>query len=62
MHKNIEIKAKIRDVERTVSKAAELSDTAQVKIEQHDTFFKSKDGRLKLRKFKVGVIINKFFN
>lgn len=58
MYSNIEIKAVIRDVERTVSKATELSDTAQTKIEQHDTFFKSKDGRLKLRKFKVGIIIN----
>lgn len=54
MYSNIEIKAVIRDVERTVSKATELSDTAQTKIEQHDTFFKSKDGRLKLRKFKNG--------
>lgn len=58
MHRNIEIKAVIQDVERTVSRAIELSDTAQIKIEQHDIFFKAKDGRLKLRKFKVGMIIN----
>ncbi|XP_012525439.1 uncharacterized protein LOC105830585 [Monomorium pharaonis] len=54
MHRNIEIKAVIRDVERTVSKAAELSNTAQTMIEQHDIFFKTEDGRLKLRKFKDG--------
>lgn len=54
MHRNIEIKAVIQDVERTVSRAIELSDTAQIKIEQHDIFFKAKDGRLKLRKFKDG--------
>jgi len=54
MHRNIEIKAKVQDIERIISKAAKLSDTAQVTIEQHDTFFKSKNGRLKLRKFKDG--------
>lgn len=56
MHSNVEIKAVIRDIEHTISKATELSDTAQIKIEQHDTFFKAKDGRLKLRKFKVVII------
>ena len=59
--RNIEIKAVIRDIEHTISKATELSDTAQTEIKQHDIFFKTKEGRLKLRKFKVGTII-KFFN
>lgn len=58
MHSNVEIKAIIQDIERTISKAIELSDTTQTVIEQHDIFFKAKDGRLKLRKFKVRVIIN----
>lgn len=61
MDKNIEIKAIIQDSEHIVSKIEEFyhqSSTNQTKIEQHDTFFKAKDGRLKLRKFKVGVIIN----
>lgn len=65
MHNNIEIKAVIQDIERTVSKVEELfhqNNTNQTKIEQHDTFFKAKDGRLKLRKFKVGVIINFLIN
>ncbi|XP_071563844.1 uncharacterized protein [Temnothorax nylanderi] len=54
--RNIDVKAVIRDIERTIAKATELSETPEIKIEQHDTFFKAKDGRLKLRKFKVGVI------
>ncbi|XP_077270611.1 uncharacterized protein LOC143901861 [Temnothorax americanus] len=52
--RNIDVKAVIRDIERTIAKATELSETPEVKIEQHDTFFKAKDGRLKLRKFKDG--------
>jgi len=56
--RNIEIKAVIQDIERTISKAAELSDTVQTEIEQHDIFFNTKEGRFKLRKFKVGIVIN----
>ncbi|XP_071643588.1 uncharacterized protein [Temnothorax longispinosus] len=52
--RNIDVKAVIRDFARTIAKARELSETPEVKIEQHDTFFKAKDGRLKLRKFKDG--------
>ncbi|XP_011862877.1 PREDICTED: uncharacterized protein LOC105559300 [Vollenhovia emeryi] len=54
MHNNVEIKAVIRDVERTVARAKELSDAPQTIIEQHDIFFKTDEGRLKLRKFKDG--------
>jgi len=54
MPRNIEIKAVIRDIDRTISKAIELSDNAEVGIEQHDIFFKAEDGRLKLRIFKDG--------
>ncbi|KAL6258856.1 hypothetical protein P5V15_010802 [Pogonomyrmex californicus] len=54
MPRNVEIKAAIRDVQRTISKATELSDTVQTKIEQYDIFFNIKDGRFKLRKFKDG--------
>jgi len=56
--RNIEIKAVIQDIECTISKAAELSDTVQTEIEQHDIFFNTKEGRFKLRKFKVEIVIN----
>jgi predicted adenylyl cyclase CyaB len=51
MPSNIEIKASVRDLSRITGLAAALSDTPAVKIEQHDTFFSSPQGRLKLRQF-----------
>jgi predicted adenylyl cyclase CyaB len=51
MPSNIEIKASVRDFARTTALAAALSDAPAVTIEQHDTFFASSVGRLKLRQF-----------
>ncbi|XP_048578530.1 uncharacterized protein LOC116610603 [Nematostella vectensis] len=50
MPKNVEIKAKIRDLDSIRAKAKELSGEDGTLIEQEDTFFKSPKGRLKLRK------------
>ncbi|KAL0134777.1 hypothetical protein PUN28_001509 [Cardiocondyla obscurior] len=53
--RNVEIKAVVKqDLDDLISKVEQLSETPQVKIEQHDTFFKAIDGRLKLRKFEDG--------
>jgi predicted adenylyl cyclase CyaB len=48
---NIEIKARVRDPIRTRALVERLSDTPAETIEQHDTFFPSPHGRLKLRQF-----------
>lgn len=55
--RNIEIKAKIQDVNHTISKAKELSKSDKTIIKQHDTFFKVQEGRLKLRKFEARLLI-----
>lgn len=60
--RNIEIKAKIQDVDHVILKAQELSNTKETIIKQHDTFFKVQEGRLKLRKFEVSLIINALLN
>ncbi|XP_029036304.1 uncharacterized protein LOC114872822 [Osmia bicornis bicornis] len=52
--RNIEIKATINDPTDVVSRIKQLTDTDCVIINQHDTFFKVAEGRLKLRKFKNG--------
>lgn len=51
MPSNIEIKAHVRDPERLRELAERLSDTPPEIIEQHDTFFRRPNGRLKLRQF-----------
>src|SRR2546423_6438399 len=51
MPSNIEIKARLRDPIRTRALVEKLSDAAAETIEQHDTFFPSAHGRLKLRQF-----------
>lgn len=48
--KNIEIKARVRDMGTLHRLAEALSDTACQTIEQEDTFFFSPQGRLKLRR------------
>ncbi|XP_053972776.1 uncharacterized protein LOC128888154 [Hylaeus anthracinus] len=63
--RNIEIKAKIDDPELIISRTKELTDAECIIIKQHDTFFKAKDGRLKLRLFENGsgeLIYYKRFN
>ena len=54
MPSNIEIKARVRDLERLVARAAELSEAAPTVIPQVDTFFVTPQGRLKLRELGPG--------
>lgn len=49
MPSNIEIKARARNFEDLKSRAEKLSDTPVLVIPQEDTFFKTPQGRLKLR-------------
>ncbi|XP_070158744.1 uncharacterized protein [Polyergus mexicanus] len=51
---NIEIKARIQDIDRVILKAKELSNSDGQIITQHDIFFNAKKSRLKLRKFEDG--------
>jgi predicted adenylyl cyclase CyaB len=54
MPTNIEIKAKVRDIESLRSRAEHLSDAAVQTIPQVDTFFATEAGRLKLRELGQG--------
>jgi predicted adenylyl cyclase CyaB len=49
MPSNIEIKARVRDFPALRARAERLSDTAVQVIPQEDTFFRTPQGRLKLR-------------
>ena len=49
MPSNIEIKARVRNVEEIRARAEQLSDTPVQAISQEDTFFGTPRGRLKLR-------------
>ncbi|KAM0725443.1 hypothetical protein ACS0PU_008929 [Formica fusca] len=51
---NIEIKARIQDIDRVILKAKELSNSDGQIITQHDVFFNATKSRLKLRKFEDG--------
>jgi predicted adenylyl cyclase CyaB len=51
MARNIEIKARIASVEAMLPRAQSLADGAPVVIDQDDTFFAVKHGRVKLRSF-----------
>lgn len=50
VHKNIEIKAKIRDYDKLIEQVQALCLSHGEIIEQEDTFFSVPNGRLKLRK------------
>jgi len=50
MGRNIEIKARVADPKRLRSLAAAAADSPAVLIEQHDTFYNTSRGRLKLRR------------
>ena len=50
VHKNVEIKARIRDYENIISKVQTLCLSHGEIIEQEDTFFNVPNGRLKLRR------------
>ena len=51
MPRNVEIKARLSDYERTVDVVRSIADTGPEILKQEDTFFNSSKGRLKLRKF-----------
>jgi adenylate cyclase class IV len=51
MARNIEIKARIENIESVTRKAAMLADKGPIEIAQDDTFFACPNGRLKLRTF-----------
>jgi predicted adenylyl cyclase CyaB len=51
MARNVEIKARIEDVEALLPRAAALADQGPTEIVQDDTFFVCPNGRLKLRAF-----------
>lgn len=57
--RNIEIKARVNDIEEVERKAKNISDTPLLVIKQHDIFFKlpsekaASGGRLKMRQFEV---------
>lgn len=49
MGRNIEIKAQIASVAALIERAAEIADEGPTEIDQDDTFFECRAGRLKLR-------------
>ncbi|CCF96181.1 MULTISPECIES: class IV adenylate cyclase [Ralstonia solanacearum species complex] len=51
MARNVEIKARVRDVAALTARAAALAEAGPEHIEQDDTFFACAHGRLKLRQF-----------
>lgn len=53
--RNIEIKAKIDDPDHKIFRVLQLTKHSGIMkvMKQHDTFFKVREGRLKLRKFQV---------
>ena len=54
MARNIEIKAHIPSVAAILERAAALADEGPIEIQQDDTFFECRSGRLKLRTFASG--------
>lgn len=53
MPTNVEIKARVCDIENLRQRAVELSGSEGELLEQEDTFFTCQNGRLKLRIIKV---------
>jgi predicted adenylyl cyclase CyaB len=54
MARNIEIKARVADMDALTARTAAIADGGPVEIPQDDTFFRCDDGRLKLRVFENG--------
>ena len=54
MARNIEIKARVADMDALAARAAAIADSGPVEIPQDDTFFRCDNGRLKLRVFENG--------
>jgi adenylate cyclase class IV len=51
MARNVEIKARVREVAALVARAAAIAESGPQRIDQDDTFFACANGRLKLRQF-----------
>lgn len=51
--RNVEIKAKVNNINQLLKSAEEISKSSPTLIIQDDTFYKTEKGRLKLRKFEV---------
>ncbi len=51
MNRNVEIKAKVADLDVIRQRVQKLADEGPVVLEQEDTFFACPNGRLKLRRF-----------
>ena len=51
MARNIEIKARIDNIEALAAKISEIADKGPIEIFQDDTFFSCPNGRMKLRTF-----------
>ncbi len=54
MPRNIEVKARLHDPARAADVAQRLAGAPPVVIDQHDTFYRGRKGRLKLRRFSDG--------
>jgi len=54
MPRNIEIKARVADMDALAARAAAIADAGPEQIPQDDTFFRCDDGRLKLRTYADG--------
>nr|MBN1858322.1 class IV adenylate cyclase [Candidatus Bipolaricaulota bacterium] len=54
MGRNVEIKARIADMDELIRRVAALAGAEAERIDQEDTFFRSARGRLKLRAFADG--------
>ena len=55
MSRNVEIKARVDDLEALRERVEGLADSGPSTVEQQDTFFHSRRGRLKLREMSDGV-------
>ena len=54
MARNIEIKARVADMDALAARTAAIADSGPTEIPQDDTFFRCDSGRLKLRVFDNG--------
>jgi predicted adenylyl cyclase CyaB len=54
MARNIEIKARVADMDALTARAAAIADGGPTEIAQDDTFFRCDNGRLKLRTYADG--------
>lgn len=57
MPRNVEIKARVSNLKEMTDKAQVLANDVGTVIQQEDTFFKVPNGRLKLRKLDVSLLL-----